>query len=81
MMKYNILLGILLIGIFSVMFMPISTVMALHLASTDGSYCHGEPHSPWKHTAIVKGHLVDANGNGFICVNIKSGNAQDDHFK
>ena len=81
MMKYSILLGILLIGIFSVMFMPISTVMALHYASTDGSYCHGEPHSPWKHRAIVPGHPLDVNGNGFVCINDKSGVGQDDLYK
>ena len=87
MMKYNILLGILLIGIFSVMFMPISTVIALHTDPTDpddpgdGSHCHGEPKSPWKHTAIVPGHPLDVNGNGFECINDKSGVGQDDLYK
>ena len=79
MMNYSILSGILLIGIFSVMFMPISTVMALHPASTDdGSYCHGEPKSAWKHTRVVPGNPLDVNGNGFVCINQGSGNVQDD---
>ena len=70
--------GVLLIGIISMMFMPISTVMALHPDSTDGSYCHGEPKSAWEHRRVVEDNPLDVNGNGFVCINKGSGNVQDD---
>ena len=75
---------VLLIGIISMMFMPISTVIALHTDPTDpddpgdGSHCHGEPKSPWKHVPVSEGPAIDDNGNGFICFNGKSNMFQDD---
>ena len=67
------------------MFMPISTVMALH--ANDGSHCHGEPRSPWMHQDLEQagplGAAVDAisnggNDNGFVCFNGRSNMFQDD---
>lgn len=78
---------VLLIGIISMMFMPISTVMALHTDAPvpdppDGSHCHGEPRSPWRHVPETDagpfGGDIDVNGNDFICFNGKSNMFQDD---
>jgi len=72
------ILGVLLIGIFSVMFMPIA-VDAMNAG--DGSFCRGEPRSPWVHMFVGAGHPVDANGgngNGWVCVNSKNGITHDD---
>ena len=84
---------VLLIGIISMMFMPISTVIALHTYPTDpddpgdGSHCRGEPRSPWAHLSLeLAGDIAPiiddvengGNGNGFVCVNVKSLRFQDD---
>ena len=68
------------------MIFSILPAYALHTKSPDapddGSFCHGEPRSPWKHLPAISPpeQEVDDNGNknGFICFNNRSNMVQDD---